>query len=258
MLGPVREFVAAFGFLTRLPVWWLIAGQDPPALGKSVWAYPIVGAAVGAIGGGIAAIALWAGMPVLLAAVLAVTAMILVTGALHEDGLADTADGFGGGSTKARKLEIMRDSRLGTYGAVALMLSTLIRCAALVALAEPRLILVSLVVTGALSRGFLAPLLQWLPRARADGLGAQAARPGVIRCLISLTIAIGATVALGSFTAAAGVVVAAIVLAAIVALLALRQVGGQTGDVMAAAEQSIECAVLVVLVALKSAVVIAV
>ncbi|MCZ6860160.1 MAG: adenosylcobinamide-GDP ribazoletransferase [Alphaproteobacteria bacterium] len=253
----VREFLAAFGFLTRVPVWRLIGGEEPPSLARSLWAYPIVGASVGACGGGIAWIGLLAGMSPLLAAALAVGAMVLITGALHEDGLADTADGFGGGASRDRKLEIMRDSRIGTYGTVALVLSILVRCAAIAALADPQLIVVSLVVAGALARGFLAPMLQWMPSARSDGLGAQAAKPGLARCIVSMLLAIGATLALGSVIAGVGVILAASLAGLIAALLALRQIGGQTGDVMAAAEQAIECAVLVTLVAFKSALIVA-
>src|ERR1019366_4569859 len=108
--------------LTRLPVGWFSGTQAPAGIADAVWAFPIAGAVVGGIGGGV----FWGcsalGLPPAVAAVWTLVATLLVTGALHEDGLADTADGFGGGRTREQKLEIMRDSRIGSFGALAVML----------------------------------------------------------------------------------------------------------------------------------------
>jgi adenosylcobinamide-GDP ribazoletransferase len=122
----LADLLAAFALLTRLPV--PIRGAAP--FGHGVWAFPIVGAVVGTLSAGVYALCYRAGMPPLLSSVWAVTASVLLTGGLQEDGLADTADGFGGGATRARKLEIMRDSRIGSYGALGLMLSLIVRIAA--------------------------------------------------------------------------------------------------------------------------------
>ena len=102
--------------LTRLPVGWLATSAEPARLADAVWAFPVVGAVVGAIGGAVFWVCARLGMPPAVAAVWTLASMLLVTGALHEDGLADTADGLGGGRTRERKLEIMRDSRIGTFG----------------------------------------------------------------------------------------------------------------------------------------------
>ena len=116
----VDEARLAFMLLTRLPM-----GQmaEAPPLAASVWAYSVVGAMVGALAGLVFSFAAWAGLPPVTAGLLAIGAGVLLTGAMHEDGLADLADGFGGGHTRERKLEIMRDSRIGSYGVVALVLA---------------------------------------------------------------------------------------------------------------------------------------
>ena len=129
----VSEIRLAFSLLTRLPV-GQIEGQVPP-LAASGWAWPLVGAVVGAIMALAGGVGLWLGLPPVMVAILSLAAGAWVTGAMHEDGLADVADGFGGGRDRARKLEIMRDSRVGSYGVLALILATAFRAAGLAALA---------------------------------------------------------------------------------------------------------------------------
>src|SRR6204780_1970299 len=131
-----NDLKASVAFLTRLPV-----GRAPPAAGtdisRAAWAFPLAGVLVALVAAVVYAVAHKIGSPPWVAAALAVAATLAVTGCLHEDGLADTADGFGGGDSRERKLEIMRDSRIGTYGVCALILSILLRVAALVAFANP-------------------------------------------------------------------------------------------------------------------------
>ncbi|MBM3616888.1 MAG: adenosylcobinamide-GDP ribazoletransferase, partial [Alphaproteobacteria bacterium] len=117
--------VAAFGLLTRLPM------PFTPPRPQGVWAWPLVGLGVSALAVGLGALALAAGLAPPLVAVLVMVAQAALTGALHEDGLTDCADGFWGGHDRARRLEIMKDSRIGSYGAVALMLVMLARWSAL-------------------------------------------------------------------------------------------------------------------------------
>ncbi|MDO5703976.1 MAG: adenosylcobinamide-GDP ribazoletransferase, partial [Paracoccus sp. (in: a-proteobacteria)] len=109
-----HQAVLAVAFLTRLPVARLLPAHIIP-LNSAAWAFPLAGAVVGGAGAAVLAVAVGAGFPVLLAALLALSAMILTTGGLHEDGLADLADAAGG-ATRERRLEIMRDSRIGSYG----------------------------------------------------------------------------------------------------------------------------------------------
>jgi adenosylcobinamide-GDP ribazoletransferase len=172
------DLAAAFTLLTRLPVARLARLGDVADTAHCVWAFPVVGLAVGLAGG----FSYWLpprlGAPPVLAATWSLAATVVVTGGLHDDGLADTADGFGGGSTPARKLDIMRDSRIGTYGALALLLSSLMRLSAIVAIDLPGAVLTGLILAGMLGRA--AIVLMLMPPARADGLGASMGRPRMV------------------------------------------------------------------------------
>jgi adenosylcobinamide-GDP ribazoletransferase len=176
----------------------------------------------------------------MLAAVLAVAAQVLLTGGLHEDGLADVADGFGGGRSRADKLRIMRDPRLGSFGALALVLALLARIAALIALAGPALAGAALVAAGAVSRAGLPAIMASLPPARDDGLAAGAGRPHPLRA--AAAAAIGALLAFALLPpgAAAGGLIGAAGALLLIAHLARRQLGGYTGDVLGAAQQLAE------------------
>jgi len=240
-----EDVVDALRFFTRLPL--------PASRGfdfaRIAWAAPVAGAAVGLIGAVALAAAAALGLPPFVAAALAIAAMVGVTGALHEDGLADVADGFGGGATRERKLAIMRDSRIGSFGAAALMLSLMLRAGALSAALAHGVwgAAAALVLAAAVSRaGALAPLATLAP-ARPDGAGAAAAKglapPGFAACCgVAAAIALGlGLAALGLGLALAALVAAALGAAAMTAL-AQRQIGGQTGDVAGAAQQAAEIA----------------
>ena len=120
------DFLIVLGFFTRLPV-GDFSGPWHGRRAAGAWAFPVVGALVGGVGAAVCLVALWAGLPLLPAAVFAVLAQVLLTGALHEDGLGDIAVGFGGGADRAAKLEIMRDSRVGAYGVLAIVLAVILR-----------------------------------------------------------------------------------------------------------------------------------
>lgn len=236
----------AFVFLTRLPLPHITAA--PPALSRTMWAFPLVGATVGAMGGGILWLAegVWH-LPPLLAALLAVAGMVLATGALHEDGLADIADGFGGGGDRARKLEILRDSRIGAYGAVALVLSLSLR---VVAVAEvPRLdtAVLALICAAALGRMAIPLGVRLMNPARPDGLGASAGLPGVPVVLGALAVGAG-VVWLCLPTIFVPLIICVLGVSLAVSLLAHRQIGGYTGDVLGALAQLVEISALVVIV----------
>jgi adenosylcobinamide-GDP ribazoletransferase len=230
-----RELAGAFALLTRLPVaHWATAAPR-----RCVWAYPLVGATVGLLGALVAALPL----PRVLAGFGSLAAMLVATGALHEDGLADTADGFLGGATRERRLAIMRDSRIGSFGAIALVLGIGIRAAAIAALPRGALF-GAMIAAAALSRAamLIAPML--LIPARTDGLGVGlAAMP---RDAASVGLALGGVVALLALPSrlAIGAAVLAIGIALALAALARRWIGGYTGDVLGATSVVVECAVL--------------
>jgi adenosylcobinamide-GDP ribazoletransferase len=240
----VEEARLALMLLTRLPAGRL---ADPaPTLAAARWAYPLVGLVVGGLAAAAQAGALALGFGPLVAALLALTVAALVTGALHLDGLADFADGIGGGRDRAHCLEIMRDSRIGSYGVIALVLALALAAAGLAELPEgaaPATLL--LAATG--SRLAMLVVLDRLPPARPDGLGRGASGsaplawvPGAVVVAV-LSLWIGA----GSLPALAAMVVAA----AVVARLAHRRIGGQTGDVLGATQVVAEVACILALTA---------
>ncbi len=202
----LAQLAQAFALLTRLPVAQFVRLTDTPGVRRSevydidladcVWAWPVVGAVVGASGGGAYWLARALAIPPLLAAVWTLVAMVALTGALHEDGLADTADGFGGGATRGSKLAIMRDSRIGTFGALALALSLATRAAAIAAMADRGRVAAALIVAGALGRAAMVGLPMLLPPARADGLGASVSGPSLPQAAVAFAVAVGATLLL--------------------------------------------------------------
>ena len=236
----LRDCKVALAFLTRLPAPQARPWSAADLAASAPW-FPVVGAAVGLAGGITYGLSVWLGLPPVPAAVLALAATIWATGALHEDGLADVADGFGGGRTREAKLAIMRDSRIGSYGALALVLVLLARLSAIAALAETTV--AALIAAGAVSRAALPAVMVALPQARPDGLAACAGRPHPLRAAAAVLIA--ALLALVLLGGVAPVALVAGGLAALaVALLAGRQIGGYTGDVLGAIQQLAEVGVL--------------
>ncbi|UWP90467.1 adenosylcobinamide-GDP ribazoletransferase [Aliiroseovarius crassostreae] len=243
-----QDVPAALGLLSRLPV--PVNGTLALERGaQSAWAWPLAGLLIAAIPS-IAALALiWIGLPAPLAAVSFLTVQILITGALHEDGLADCADGFWGGYDRVRRLEIMKDSRIGAYGVIAIGLSLAARLLALTSvltagqavdlaadLGGPYSTVIPLMAIGMISRLPMVILMHLLPNARGDGLAQSVGRPPIsIVCVATaLTLVLGFAL-LGMqllpiliWTGAA---------MGLLALVAKRKIAGQTGDVLGASQQ---------------------
>lgn len=265
----LAQFRLATAFLTRLPVERIGASghdvardefededaildptESPGQLAAAMWLFPLVGFAIGGVGAIVLGLLAWTGVPAPVAATLAIGAMILLTGALHEDGLADIADGFGGGADRDSKLEIMRDSRIGTYGVVAVAIVLIAKITALAAIAEWNIgaAAAALIAATTWSRALFAPTMRWLSPARTDGLGADAGTPKEGTSWLGLTLAIALSVLVLLTPAGFGVVpiLAAGGLAAFaVGWIALKQIGGYTGDVLGAGQQAAEAATLV-------------
>lgn len=236
----LKDIQISLGLLTRLP------GGQPGAAGPAAWSFPIIGALVGLLQAAMAAAALSSGASPAVAAGLALLVGVLATGGLHEDGLADTADGLWGGSSIERRLDIMRDSRLGSYGALALMLSLGLQGAALTALITQDQIWAPLIVAGAASRAAMLPVMARVPFARVDGLSRHAGRPSGAHAAIGLGIAFACAVLLvGSGAVGAAISVAVVTYA--VAIRAIDKIGGQTGDILGAIQQVSMIAALVAL-----------
>ncbi len=240
--GILAGFAAAVAFLTRVPI-----GPPTPEgwrLADAAWAFPLVGAGIGAVAALVFLVAEILGLGPGPAALLAVLAGLCLTGALHEDGLADTADGFFGGGDRARRLAVMRDPRHGTYGVLALVLSVGLRVAALAQTGEAVYAGLALIAAHAASRALLPAAMRALPPARDDGLGADAGRPGTLSMLAAA--AIGAAIALAALGPLLGALALAAAAAAVLvaAMMSSRRIGGATGDVMGALQQIAEIVIL--------------
>ncbi len=239
----LRDLAVAGAFLTRLP----LRPSGPVGSGDlalAAWSFPLIGLVVGGVAGGTLWIAAQWHLHPLVCALLGLAAGALVTGALHEDGLADFADGLGAGGDRARRLEIMRDSHIGSYGVLALVFSVGLRAAALAGIGGPGLAFGAMLAAATASRGLLPMIMALTPPARADGLGRDAGRPGLINALVALALAV---VGVGIFlepALAVTALIAASVAAAVIGGLAWRGIGGHTGDVLGAAQQVSEIAVL--------------
>jgi adenosylcobinamide-GDP ribazoletransferase len=241
----LQDIRVALTFLTRIPVPAGTNSGVQGSLAKAMWAFPLVGCVVGAAGGIIFVAVSALSLPGVVAAIAAVAAMIGVTGALHEDGLADMADGAGG-ATRPQKLEIMKDSRIGTYGVIALLVIILLKVALVSAYADQSgasAIISMFVVAGAASRAMIVASSYALRTARTGGLSSFAGRPSGAAVFIALALAalIGFSI-LPSYGAILGIV-GALFGGIAVMLIARRIFSGQTGDVLGATQQIAEVGV---------------
>jgi adenosylcobinamide-GDP ribazoletransferase len=245
--GAASDLKIGLLFSTRFPLPHPapIGGAD---IARASWTLPAIGVLIGLLGALVYWIAFRFDLPPLLGAALAIAATLAATGCLHEDGLADTFDGFGGGS-RERKLEIMRDSRIGTYGACALAMSLLLRVGALAGLAAPGRVALGLIAAHAGARAMMPLFLRLVPPARPDGLSAGAGRPSQSSAAVAAML--GFVVLLLSLGTARSVIALALLLIVfgLMRRLCLRQIGGQTGDAAGALEQIGEIAVLLTAVA---------
>lgn len=239
--------VAAFSLLTRIPL--ARAESDGENMRRSVKWFPLVGGSIGVAIGAV----YWGTstfLPALLAGGIATLGGVLLTGAFHEDGLADTADAFGAGVGREETLRILKDPTHGTYGVLALITTVMVRVIAIAALPANEALAV-LPVVHAMSRAGATGVMAVIPAATGDGLGA-AHVGGRIRLEVSAGVASAALIglALVGWTMVLYLVMATAG-AGLVAILARRRLGGFTGDILGAAEQVNE----VLLVVLAAAVI---
>ncbi len=212
----------------------------------SAWAYPLVGVIVGVGLAALASVMLGLGIPAGIVAALIVAVSVIITGAMHEDGLADSADGLWGGWDKPRRLAIMKDSHIGVYGVCAIALTLLIRWLALSAIIAFGIHWMALIVAATLSRTSMVMLMATLPNAGGGGLSQSVGRPATKTTW--LAIGIGAVVAIAC--GYAGMIVVAAVATLACGLIARAKIGGQTGDILGATQQITELFVLITIVAM--------
>ncbi len=256
--GWARDLGDCMRFLTRIPL--RPANGEMAPISHTMRAFPLVGALLGAAGGLVFALCAALGLPSPICAIATVAALIALTGAFHEDGLADTADGFGGGWRREDKLAIMHDSRLGTYGAAALFLDLAARIAAIAAIggaAGAAGALAALIGTGAWSRSLIVVFLSRTPPARDRGQSHSAGNPDAttVRHAVVAGGAIAAIAVLAVFGVWSALVAFAASLGALVLVrrLCLTQIGGHTGDTAGTVQQASEIAMLLALVAMLNA-----
>ncbi len=241
--APVRSVRVAVTFLTRIPTGW-IEGLETQDLAKASWAFPVVGLVVGGIAGAALYVSAASDLSPLACALIALCVQAFITGALHEDGLADVVDGLGG-HEKETILEIMRDSRVGSYGVLALVFSVGIRASALASVPGPGVAWGALIAAACVSRGALPMLMYAMPSARSDGISADAGQPSLKDAAIAMTLGVIVLFALLPLSVALMAIIIGATLVGVLLYWAQRRLGGQTGDVLGAAQQLIEISVLV-------------
>jgi adenosylcobinamide-GDP ribazoletransferase len=256
-----RRLLLAAAFLTCLPLGSgtqavetggtvVPAIQRLPELTRATGLFPLVGAAIGLVAGLALLGAFQLGLHPLACALVALATAIGLTGALHEDGLGDFADGLGG-TTREERLAIMRDNRIGTFGALALLFGVGIRASILGGLSSPEAAVLSLITAAAASRAVLPGVMRWQRPARTDGLAAAIGAPAnaqvATAALLALLIALLAVGFWASLLVAAVAGIAALAVAA----LAQRRLGGQTGDVLGAVQVVAEVAALAAIAAIE-------
>ena len=242
-----EDLVLGFGFLTRLPMPPIVV-REGRQLSEAFWVFPLAGLMVGTLAGGLLWLCLWLQVGKAISAIVALAVLAVLTGAMPEDGLADFWDGLGGGRTRERKLEIMRDSHIGTYGVLALVLCYLALLALLAELShllmswlpahsiEPldgSYLIVFVAFAAMLSRAMIVIPAVVLSIAREDGLAKHFGRPGslMLACSAIWPIVLCVVVLqLQAFPLVAGSIAGAVIITG----LAWRYLGGVTGDVFGA------------------------
>lgn len=233
----IAQIAAALSFLTRFPISGAVR-IDSRDVAKSMRWFPLIGFVLGAIYAASIGL-LRPRVPASVIAVLIVTLQAIITGALHLDGLADMADGFGGGRTRDDVLRIMRDHAIGAYGATALVLTILMKTACLMELVQRKQAIPYVFIAPSLSRWSAVLLSRWLPYARrtpAEGMppgGSVSEHAGRVEFIIASVVCLAITVPFGLWRTALCWVVVSIV-SACSAVVCKRRIGGVTGDTLGA------------------------
>lgn len=243
----LHDLKVAMIFLTRIPI---KADEELSMrdLAGAAHLFPLVGVVIGGAAAAVLLLATQFDLPPVLAVVLAIMAMTILTGALHEDGFADTADGLGAGSDRERALEIMHDSRIGTYGVIALALSFSMRFATLTSLAEITVVALAIIAAAAVSRAAAACAMALQPPARTSGLVAIAGNPPYEKAAIAVILAVITALLLLPSGSAVTALIAVTVVGGCAAVFIQHWLGGATGDTLGAIQQVTEITFLVALV----------
>ncbi|MEE2761245.1 MAG: adenosylcobinamide-GDP ribazoletransferase [Pseudomonadota bacterium] len=239
-------------FLTRIPLPGRVnEGEEFLPLAPATRFFPVIGMITGATGGLVLMAGGWIGLPELAAALLALSAIAIVTGGLHEDGLADTADGMGGGSHRLARLAIMSDSHTGAFGVLALIFIIAAKSAGLAAIMEIDMsdAALTLFAASAASRGVLPVFMRYMPFAKEDGLAAAAGRPEYLQVAISCIITAAILLLSFGFWISLAALTALVIITGAIAWWVILKLGGQTGDVLGSIQQVSELVIILTVAA---------
>tara|TARA_B100000315_G_scaffold218026_1_gene219043 strand:- start:3909 stop:4796 length:888 start_codon:yes stop_codon:yes gene_type:complete len=247
--GWFADLRICLGVLTRLPV-YIGAAPEDFSIAEASRFFPIVGALIGLIAGLVLWVGSWFDFPSVILALFSLLAMTGITGALHEDGLADTFDGIGGGTTREQKLSIMRDSQIGSYGVMALLFSFGLRWAALTEITEIGIdaAIYALIAAATASRAALPGIMHYIPVAREDGLSAGAGKPSFDRAIVAILIGVAFLLFLLGFRTSIVSLGFAVLVTGLFIYFVATRIGGQTGDVLGASQQIAETTILLAIV----------
>ena len=233
------DILAALMFLSKFPVSWEKISEDPPDFSRAFWAFPLIGLFLGSISGCVTLLFSFLGLSSFVSVTIGISIGMLITGALHEDGLADSFDGLIGGNTTEQKIEIMRDSKIGTYGCIALLLNILIKIGCLTSLAEQSLWLVfsGFIVSGALGRAMIVFLRSMSDPVSDKGLSSITERTEGAVLWSALGIAFLSAIIFAPFWVAIVGFILCIIFTYFIRAYVENKLGGITGDILGATEQ---------------------
>lgn len=240
----IQKFLLSLSFFTRLPL-----GKrdfESLTLAQSAAAFPIAGAMIGTLDGAFYLAMLGLGLPNNIAACLTIIFHLILTGGLHEDGLADSADGLASGRNHEQKLAIMRDSQIGSYGVLALISIISLRANIIASFTGNFSTILIFIATAACSRAFLAIFMRNIPYARSDGLVSMAGKPNTKQTIITIFIGSCSLFITGKIFAALIAIFSLAIIYIIIKHITIKNFGGITGDILGAVQQISEVALLLV------------
>lgn len=243
----IQKFLLALSFFTRIP----IGNRDfgDMKLAQSAWAFPMVGAIIGALNGGFYLGMLKFGLAANISAWLTIIFHLILTGGLHEDGLADSADGLASGRNRNQKLAIMRDSRIGSYGVLALITIISLRANVMAGFGDNLQTLLIFIAAAACSRSLLVVLMRNAPYTRDSGLAVNAGKPTLSQTLIAILLGSCSIMLVGKIYTTLLAILLLIVLYMLIKHITIKNFGGITGDTLGAAQQISEITLLLIFMA---------
>ena len=247
-----KDILLSVSFLTRIPISKDLLFERN--LMDAAWSFPLIGGLVGFLGGMVALLLSYFNISSIVISFITIGAIILLTGGLHEDGLADTADGFGSNKNPEDKINIMRDSQIGVYGTLALIIAISVKAVALSELINKDQFfacIIALIVSGSLSRSTIIGIAFFLEKASETGLASFAGKPRATGVGICFLISILLCIFLLPSTKVLAAILISIVTTVVIGFLSKKQINGYTGDILGTTQVLSETALLIYLATSK-------